>query len=370
MADFGTATLRVGSCRLAALATANPSLYVSQAEAYAYYAGRFDLAPADQALYRRLLLDGPVKGRYIGMDSTGEAAETDPDKLNARYLRHARRIAVKAARRALNRSGFVPAEIGGLVVNTCTGYLCPGLSSYLAEDLGLESDLRVMDLVGMGCGAALPNLECAAGLLLIDGARPVLSIAVEICSATLFMGSDPGLIVSNCIFGDGAAAAVLTSGQAPQSGGTAAATMLGFSSVLQPKHREQLRYRQVNGRLRNHLTVKVPVIGANLAEQALLKLLGQHRLNRSDIRWWAIHPGGTAVLDQVGKKLGLEADDLRFSESVFRSYGNMSSPSVLFALDNILRDGNPEPGDLGVLLAFGAGFSAFAALVEFGGTPL
>ena len=351
---------------LHALGTANPALYVTQKQAYASYASRFELAPEEDALYRRLLLDGPVRGRYIGMDSTAEATETDPDILHARFLRHARRTAVAAAQRALAKAGLSAGELGGLVVNTCTGYLCPGLSSYLAQDLDMEHGVRTLDIAGMGCGAAAPNLEACAGMLHVDGTRPMLSVAVEICTATLFMGPDPGLVVSNSIFGDGAAAAVLTAGDDSRDRG-AAARLRGFASVLDPAHREQLRYRQQGGRLRNHLTVRVPAIGARLTKRALARLLQAQSVRQADIRWWAVHAGGTAVLDKVGDVLGLAPSDLQFSRAVFETYGNMSSPSVLFALERILREGRPARGDLGVLLAFGAGFTAYAVLVEFTG---
>jgi predicted naringenin-chalcone synthase len=94
-------------------------------------------------------------------------------------------------------------------------------------------------------------------------------------------------------------------------------------------------------------------------------LLAQADLSRSDIDWWAIHPGGTTVLEQVAKKLELTGDTMRFSYNVFEKYGNMSLPSVLFVLREILDSGGPQPGQKGMLLTFGAGFSAFAALLEF-----
>ena len=101
------------------------------------------------------------------------------------------------------------------------------------------------------------------------------------------------------------------------------------------------------------------------AAEVLERLLRSHHLTQDAIQWWAVHAGGTAVLDQVGRDLGLPETALRFSLDVFHTYGNMSSPSVLFALRKIIDEGHPRPGDLGVLLTFGAGFSAFAALVEF-----
>jgi predicted naringenin-chalcone synthase len=193
-----------------------------------------------------------------------------------------------------------------------------------------------------------------------SGEGPVLSLAVEICSATIFPGHEPELVVSNSIFGDGAAA-VLDLSRHP--GGLA--QMVDFEAGLFPRYREDLRYQTKGGRLRNLLSRRVPVIGARTATEVASRLLDRHGLTRNDIAWWAVHPGGTVVLTQVAKKLELDGEALRFSYNVFENYGNMSSPSVLFVLREILDSGRPQPGQKGMLLAFGAGFSAFAALMEF-----
>ena len=134
----------------------------------------FDLPPPKQDLYRRILLDGKIKGRYLGMDAVTDVLGIDPDRRLARFTKFARAIGVAAARRALVEAGVVPSEIAGLVVNTCTSYLCPGLSSYIAEDLGLRTSIRSQDLMGMGRGAAIPNLEAAAGMLPRSGEGPAL----------------------------------------------------------------------------------------------------------------------------------------------------------------------------------------------------
>jgi predicted naringenin-chalcone synthase len=187
---------------------------------------------------------------------------------------------------------------------------------------------------------------------------------VEICTATIFPSHEPDLIVSNSIFGDGAAAAVLDLVQDDHPGGLA--RIVDFATGLFPQYREELRYRTEGGRLRNHLTKRVPAIGANTAAEVTSRLLTRHGLSRDDIAWWAVHPGGTVVLSQIARKLELDAEALRFSYHVFENYGNMSSPSVLFVLREILDHGRPQPGEKGMLVAFGAGFSAFAALIEFG----
>jgi len=348
---------------LRGLGTATPPLYATQEEACDFFTTRFNLKPEEKDLYRRILLDGKIKGRYLGMDTTTDALETDPDLLLARFLKYGRSTAVAAAHRALAEAGVEPDKVAGLIVNTCTGYLCPGLSSYIAEDLGLRTSIRFQDLMGMGCGGAIPNLEAAAAMLARSGEGPILSIAVEICTATIFPCHEPELVVSNSIFGDGAAAAVLDVSREGGTGGLA--RVIDFESGLFPQYREELRYRTSGGLLRNHLSKRVPVIGACTALEVTSRLLARHGLSRNDVAWWAVHPGGTVVLAQVAKKLDLTPEALRFSYHVFENFGNMSSPSVLFVLRELVDQGRPQPGQKGMLIAFGAGFSAFAALVEF-----
>jgi alkylresorcinol/alkylpyrone synthase len=347
---------------LVALATANPPMYVTQREAFEFYDAHFELEPEERELYRKVLIDGPIDGRYIGVDRKVQVCDEEQDLLIARFLKFGRLMATRAARQALDRAELAPDAVDGLVVNTCTGYLCPGLSSYVAQDLGLRTDVRVLDLMGMGCGGAVPNWEAATGMLARSECGPVLSIAVEVCTATIFMGPEPDLVVSNCIFGDGAAAAVL---ERPRDGREPLLRVVDFQSGLFPRYREDLRYRSVNGRLRNSLSRRVPVLGGRTISEVAGKLLARHDLEVADIDWWAVHAGGSRVLDQVEKQIGLSDGQLRFSRGVLKHYGNMSSPTCLFVLDEILSNGRPRPGEWGLVLSFGAGFTAFAALVEF-----
>jgi predicted naringenin-chalcone synthase len=373
---------------LSALATANPRRYATQEEIYYFMESHFAMEQGERDLYRQLLLEGPIRGRYISVDEDEEMCSQDPDYLVERFARHGRRIAAQAAEAAMDQAGLDASQIEALIVNTCTGYLCPGLSSYLVEDLGLPAYTAVLDLMGMGCGGALPNLEAGCRMIQSGARKTVLCLSVEICSATFFLGPDPDLIVSNSIFSDGASAAIL---QADLNGDAAAGAVnplarslpvgasdetphavttngllqfIDFESVTLPRYREQLRYTTQGGRLRNVLTRNVPVIGAKAVAQATKRLLERHGLTADDIQWWAVHPGGTQVLASVQKHVGLTEETLRFSYEVFRNYGNMSSPTVMFVLKKILDEANPRKNDRALLLSFGAGFTAFAALVE------
>jgi alkylresorcinol/alkylpyrone synthase len=193
--------------------------------------------------------------------------------------------------------------------------------------------------------------------------RVVLSVAVEICSATFFMEPDPDLVVSNCIFADGASAAVVASGNDNDS--RKIVTLLDFESLVLPKERESLRYRSVQGRLRNVLSKRVPVAAARGVKEVTNKVLERNGLGPDEIAFWAVHPGGSLVLERIRKELELPVGAFDFSYQILRDYGNMSSPSVMFVLERILQKAKPRRKQKCLLLSFGAGFTAFASLVEF-----
>jgi predicted naringenin-chalcone synthase len=344
------------------LATANPLKKVTQERVYRFLSSRFKLEEQEQQLYRKILLDGPIETRHFGLDADEQILLQDEDHLIERFLKYGRRTAANAAQKALKHAKLGPKDIGCIIVNTCTGYLCPGLTSYLVEDLCLSRSIRVIDIAGMGCGAAIPNLECAAGMAVSDG-REVLSVAVEICSATFFMEPEPDLVVSNCIFADGASAAVVS--QVNDTDPRKIVTLLDFESLVIPKERESLRYRSIQGRLRNTLSKKVPVIAARAVKEVTDKILQRNALAPEDIAFWAVHPGGSLVLDRIQKELKLPAGALDCSYQILREYGNMSSPSVMFVLERLLKKAKPKRNQKCLLLSFGAGFTTFAGLVEF-----
>ncbi len=345
------------------LATANPERYVTGREVYDFLDSSYDLEPAERELYRKLLEDGPIRGRYVAIHHDRYNGELSQDELTELFTRAAREMACGAAGRAIGEVGCKAADVSAVVVNTCTGYLCPGLTSYIAEELKLESSTKVFDLMGMGCGGAIPNLEFSAAIGAADGNKMVLSIAVEVCSATLFRSPEPGLVVSNSIFADGASAAIVC--RQRQGAGKGLFKFIDFASAIFPEYREELRYKTEQGKLRNVLTRRVPVIGARAAAEVAGRLLNRNNLQIEDINFWAVHPGGTEVLKQIGEKLGISAGALQFSYEIFRDFGNMSSPSVMFVLKAILDKASPKAGQKGLILSFGAGFSAHASLIDF-----
>ncbi len=308
---------------------------------------------------RVLQRDNGMEARHLAVDRLGDVFTIEPNTLAQRFADNAPRLATLAAERALAQAGLEPGDIGAVIVSTCTGSLCPGLSGYVVQGLGLRSDVQAFDLVGQGCAAALPNMQLGRALLDSGAAEHVLSVCVEVCSAAMFLDDDPGVLISACLFGDGAGAAVLST--APKVGGPRIAWKDGMS-LLQPSEREALRFEQRDGMLRNILTRAVPSLAAEHAQRILGAVLGRAGLAPADVSTWIMHAGGRDVLLALERRLGLSSGALRYSAAMLREYGNLSSAFVYFVLQAALAD-NAPPG-WWWLSSFGAGFSCHGALLE------
>jgi alkylresorcinol/alkylpyrone synthase len=132
-----------------------------------------------------------------------------------------------------------------------------------------------------------------------------------------------------------------------------------------PEWRDGLRFRTEGGHLRNVLSREVPTRAGEACRTITDKLLARYGLDTSNVDHWVIHAGGKAVLDSIEWALKLPADALATARNVMRRCGNMSSPTVLFVLDETHRTGHPQKGQRAVLSSFGAGFAAHAALLEY-----
>ena len=303
--------------------------------------------------------DNGIESRWLAVDSLDEVFTIDPNTLSRRFLTHAPVLAAQAGERALVKAGLQAPQIDAVVVSTCTGYLCPGLSGHVVERLGLRPDVQAFDLVGQGCAAALPNLMLGNALLGAGACKHVLSICVEVSSAAMYLDNDPGVLISACLFGDGAGAAVLA--LEPGRVGRRMAWKES-TSLIEPGERRALMFEQRDGMLRNILTRAVPALAADYAQRVLGTVLERAGLNPGDVGTWLMHAGGRDVLQALEKRLELQPVDLRYSAAMLREYGNLSSAFVYFVLEAALAD-DAAPG-WWWLSSFGAGFSCHGALLE------
>jgi predicted naringenin-chalcone synthase len=344
------------------IGTATPPKRYSQMDCWqtVQHCPRFrELNPRSKAILKKVLTgENGISHRHFALEKLEEAFEINPDSLHSRFVKNAPDLAASAARQALARSKTGPHEIDAVLISTCTGYLCPGLTSYVIERLGLRADVVALDLVGQGCGAAIPNLETARSLLAGGQCKRALSVCVEVCSAAFYLDDDAGVLISACLFGDGASAVVVS----PEANGGRRVKWNCAASLTKPADREALRFEQKSGMLRNILTPQVPSLAAQSVGALFESTTMRFGIPPGNVNGWIFHPGGRDVLLALRERFNLSGDDVRWSQAVLRDYGNMSSPSVLFALQAALQDG--AQNGLWWMSSFGAGFSCFGALLE------
>jgi alkylresorcinol/alkylpyrone synthase len=339
---------------LHAIATAVPPRAYTQAECW-------DIAQRSGVLTRltkrsRLILhsvlrsDHGIATRHFAVPDIARVFDLTADELNAAFRAEAPKLAGTALTTALERAGVRTADLDALFICTCTGYLCPGLTSYVAEQLGLRADATLQDLAGLGCGAAIPTLRAASHFLAAHPQATVACIAVEICSAAFYLDDDPGVLVSACLFADGAATTVWRA-----TPGATGLRAFDFRSVHHPTDRDKIRFEQRNGKLRNLLDASVPALAAGAVRE-----LWETRSPRPIARVVA-HTGGRDVLQALAPVVAPHSLDA--SERVLRRCGNMSSPSVLFALEETLAGATPGADGDFWLVSFGAGFTAHSCRI-------
>jgi predicted naringenin-chalcone synthase len=310
------------------------------------------------ALYRR----SGVETRHVVIDPTTGAplvAAACPDdsagtavRLRA-YEAAAPLLAARAALRALAHARLEGNAITHLVTVSCTGAAAPGVDIHLIELLGLRSTVARAHLGFQGCYGALAGLRVAAAFAREENAR-VLLVAVELCSLHFHSGDDPEHIFANAIFADGAGAVVL----ADTENGV---RLRAQYSALFPGSLDLMSWKIGDHGFEMDLSPRVPAVIEEHLRASLEEWLATLGLSVAAIPTWAIHPGGPRILDAAEGALGLEPSATHASRDVLRQFGNMSSPTVLFILERLLRDDAASPI---VALGFGPGLVVEAALFD------
>ena len=334
---------------LQALATATPPTVFTQPQCWEIVqrsAVRERLKKRSMLILQTILKgDHGIATRHFAAPNIEGVFDLNSDQLNAAFRTEGPKLAARALTGALEKSGIKPGELDALLICTCTGYLCPGLTSYVAELLGLRPNVFLQDLVGLGCGAAIPTLRAANDIVRSQPNATVACIALEVCSAAFYLDDDPGVLISACLFSDGAAATIWRSTPGPSG-----LACFDFNTLHLPADRDKLRFEQRDGKLRNLLHRSVPELAAGAVNR-----LWAERGSRP-VKRVVTHPGGRDVLEALEPVLAPHS--LAASATTLREHGNMSSPAVLFALEETLKADMPDAAGDFWLVSFGAGFSA------------
>ncbi|WP_413543953.1 type III polyketide synthase [Citricoccus nitrophenolicus] len=335
---------------------------------------------------------GSGSGLFFEPD-TGHILNPSTGARNAVYTEHAGDLYEEAAAGALADCPDLSREdISHVITVSCTGFFSPGPDYQLVRRLGLQATTKRMHLGFMGCYAALPALREAAAICEADPAAVVLVVSVELCSVHVRVANDQDTIVGASLFSDGAGAAVVTGAERPRppvpAAGAPARPALrldGFATVLTPVGEDAMAWNIGDHGFEMILGTYVPHIIDDHITGALEPLFAADRASDrasqpplasrppAELEHWAIHPGGRSILDRVQARLGLSDAQLVPARDTLRDYGNMSSATVLFVLQQILEgagaagangaNGAGSDGERVCAMAFGPGLTVESALM-------
>ena len=348
--------------RIAAVGSALPKNYYRQEELIAalraHWATRYYNVDRIEAVHRHAL----VGGRHLALRLQDYPALDTFTASNDAFIRCALDLGAEAIDRGLQGAGLARRDVDHIFFVSVTGVATPSIDARLVNRLGLRSDIKRTPIFGLGCVAGAAGIARAADYLRGHPSEVAVVLSVELCSLTLQREdlSMPNIVASG-LFGDGAAAAVLTGDVRDARGPEVLATR----SVFYPDTEEVMGWRIADSGFQVVLSADVPqVVEAHIGED-VAAFLDSQGLSREDVSSYVCHPGGPRVLQAMQTALGLDREALEMTWRSLERIGNLSSASVLMVLKDTMAERRPTPGSLGLLLAMGPGFCSELVLLQW-----
>jgi predicted naringenin-chalcone synthase len=295
-----------------------------------------------------------------------EEEKPDIHKRTLEFKLHAITLAVNAIKQACRKinSSIDNLGITHLITVTCTGLHAPGLDAGLIETLNLPPDIFHTSLNFLGCNAAFPALKIADTIVRADNSARVLVVCVELCTLHFQPKGNSDNLLSNTIFGDGSAAVFMVSENAPEFKSNSGLVVRNFYSSLLLNGKDLMGWNLTPLNFEMVLNSGLPRFLGDELNLLKEKIATAFQIQFKDVNHWAVHPGGKRVLDEVKMQLQFTHGELDCSYNVLQNYGNMSSPTVLFVLSEILNNGIKN-ADTVLCMGFGPGISVDTALMEY-----
>ncbi len=345
---------------IVSVGTAVPPYLMRQEEACRLAGEHFGGSIQDIPRYLQVFKNALVRERYFCVEADWFSHRHSLAAKNRLYLEWAETLSLTAIEKCLEGAGVDREEIDYLVFVSSSGIATPSLDVALANKLGLRSDIRRLPLFGLGCAGGAAGIALCSSLAAAEPHATALLVAVEINSLTFQPGDmTKSNLVACSLFGDGAAA-VLFSGEADGK-----VNILNSVSLLRRQTDHLMGWDFVDTGFRVVFSREVPRTIMDMMPEAVSEVINGRNIGLDDIDCFIFHPGGKRILEAYEKILGRTQGDFASSYGVLERYGNMSSATVLFVLDDQLRNVGHAAGDYGLLAAFGPGFSAEATLVQW-----
>ena len=357
------------------IATASPPYKVTQQKAAYELKKRMADKPVIERLIDMASGHSGIETRYIVIPDAEEDSESkfysnDGLYINPgtqlrmmEYEKWSKKLAGDAVSKLMTNNNFNPAEINRIITISCTGFFAPGLDYYLMNEFNIPFTARRINIGFMGCAASIIGFnsvfETANSYPGSDS--NTLLVSVELCSLHLQTEPSRDNILANMIFADGCAAALFS-----KSNGTLSPKLeiVSTKSILFKNSFEFMGWKVGDFGFEMILSSELPKIILNEAAPTLRHLLSEAGINPGEIKHWALHPGGRAILDALQNGLSLPEEKMFYSRQVLKKYGNMSSASTLFVLKEILNSGNLMKDDLCCAVAFGPGLTMEVAVLK------
>jgi alkylresorcinol/alkylpyrone synthase len=324
---------------------------------------------ADHAAARRLLSVYAA----AGVTSRGSVVPIDEvfhpgsfEEQNDHYREVQIQTGIQLARSVLTRAEISAADVGLIVSVSCTGLMIPAVDAYIADELSMGPRLVRIPITEAGCAGGVVALARARDYLVAHPSEVALVLGIELASLT-FQRWDRSAtnVVSTALFGDGGAALVLVGDEHPRSRGCGLARLTAAGSIFFPGTTHLMGFHLRNQGLQIVLDRALAPFVRREVAAAVGTFLEASALSRQEVTRFVLHPGGRRIIEVMAERLCLSQDDLAATERVLAQHGNMSSVTVMFVLDEILRNGGVSCGEKGLVAAFGPGFGAEFALLEF-----
>jgi alkylresorcinol/alkylpyrone synthase len=275
---------------------------------------------------------------------------------NAVYLEAAEAMFVESAGAAIERAGLRPQDIDGIVTISTTGIATPSLEARVGPRMGLRDDARRVPIFGLGCAGGVNGLATASRMAAAEPGTNWLFVTVETCSISIRLDSDdPAAVVATALFGDGAAAAVVTAGE------HSLARITGSAEKLFPNTQRIMGWDVEDPGLAVVFDRAIPPFIEEHLADTIDEMCAKLGIERDQIDRLCSHPGGVKVIDAIESALHLNQGELNLEREVLHDYGNMSAPTVMFVLKRLLEQGLP---DRVLMTAFGPGFTCAGLMLE------
>ncbi len=304
-----------------------------------------------------------IKGRYLALPMTDYPPLDTFASTNDAWIKVAPELGGSAVSAALERAGVSPDQVDHLFFVTVTGIATPSIDTRVIRALGMKPNVKRTPIFGLGCVAGAAGLARATDYVRAFPKEIAVLMSVELCSLTL-QREDLSVanIIASGLFGDGAAAAVIGNGARAHA---RSPRVLATRSILYPGTEDVLGWDVGNSGFKIVLSARLADLIANNIEAEVDSFLGENGLNRSEIQHWVAHTGGPKVLRAIEDSLALPEGALARSWRNLGDMGNLSSASVLFILEDLMRAEVARPGDYGVLIGMGPGFSMELLLLRW-----